>query len=193
VIKLGLTGSIGMGKSATAQMFRDEGIPVHDADAVVHELYKGRAAPLIETAFPGSTRDGVVDRVELSRRVLNNAQAMKRLEAIVHPLVREEEEVFLKAAMAKGAKMVVLDIPLLFETGANSRTDKILVVTAGPDIQRNRVLSRPGMTEEKFRAILARQTPDAEKRRRADYVINTGLGLDFARSEVRKLIARLTD
>jgi dephospho-CoA kinase len=160
---------------------------------VVHELYKGRAAPLIETAFPGSTRDGVVDRVELSRRVLNNAEAMKRLEAIVHPLVREEEEVFLKAAMAKGAKMVVLDIPLLFETGANSRTDKILVVTAGPDIQRNRVLSRPGMTEEKFRAIVARQTPDAEKRRRADYVINTGLGLDFARSEVRKLIARLTD
>jgi dephospho-CoA kinase len=192
VIKLGLTGSIGMGKSVTAQMFRDEGIPVHDADAAVHALYRGRAAPLIDSAFPGTVNDGAVDRAELSKRVLNDPEAMKQLESIVHPLVREEEEAFLKAAKAQGSKLVVLDIPLLFETGAQSRADKILVVSAEPDVQRSRVLARPGMTMAKFEAILARQMPDAEKRRRADFVINTGLGLDFARAEVRKIIARLT-
>jgi dephospho-CoA kinase len=192
MIRLGLTGSIGMGKSVTAQMFRDEGIPVHDADAVVHALYKSRSAPLVQAAFPGTVKNGEVDRAELSKRVLNNPEAMKQLEAIVHPLVREEEEAFLNAAKTRGSKLVVLDIPLLFETGAEARTDKILVVSADPKVQRNRVLSRPGMTDEKFKAILARQMPDMEKRRRADYVINTGLGLDFARSEVRKIIARLT-
>jgi dephospho-CoA kinase len=192
MIRLGLTGSIGMGKSVTAQMFRDEGIPVHDADAVVHALYKSRSAPLVQAAFPGTVKNGEVDRAELSKRVLNNPEAMKQLEAIVHPLVREEEEGFLNAAKTRGSKLVVLDIPLLFETGAEARTDKILVVSADPKVQRNRVLSRPGMTDEKFKAILARQMPDMEKRRRADYVINTGLGLDFARSEVRKIIARLT-
>jgi dephospho-CoA kinase len=192
VIKLGLTGSIGMGKSATAQMFRDEGIPVHDADAVVHALYKGRAAPLIKAAFPGAVKHGTVDRTALSRQVLNDPQAMRRLEAIVHPLVGEEEAAFLKSAGVEGAKLVVLDIPLLFETGAEVRIDKVLVVTADPDIQHARVLARPQMTVDKFEAILARQVPDAEKRRRADYVIDTSRGLDFARSEVRKIITRLT-
>jgi dephospho-CoA kinase len=192
VIKLGLTGSIGMGKSVTAQMFRDEGIPVHDADAAVHALYQGPAVPLIEAAFPGATDSGMVNRAELSKQVLNDPQAMKRLEAIVHPLVREKEEAFLKQARAQGSKLVVLDIPLLFETGADARTDKVLVVSADPDVQRSRVLNRPGMTTAKFQAILSRQMPDAEKRRRADFVINTGLGLDFARAEVRKIVTRLT-
>jgi dephospho-CoA kinase len=192
VIKLGLTGSIGMGKSVTAQMFRDEGVPVYDADATVHTLYQGRAAPLIEAAFPGTVKDGAVDRSELSKRVLTDSKAMRRLEDVIHPLVREEEEMFLDKARAEVAKLVVLDIPLLFETGANLRVDKILVVTADPDTQRARVLARPGMSEDKLQAILARQTPDAEKRRRADYVINTSIGLDFARAEVRKIIDRLT-
>ncbi len=192
MIKLGLTGSIGMGKSVTAQMFRDEGIPVHDADATVHALYAGRAVPLIEAAFPGTVIDGAVNRAALSAHVLDNPEAMTRLEAIVHPLVRQEEEAFLVRAQTEGARLAVLDIPLLFETGAGTRFDKVLVVTADPDVQRARVLARPGMSEEKFRAILARQTPDTEKRRRADYVINTGLGLDFARGEVRKIITRLT-
>jgi dephospho-CoA kinase len=192
VIKLGLTGSIGMGKSVTAQMFRDQGIPVHDADSSVHALYAGRAAPLIEAAFPGTVIDGAVNRAALSAHVLDNPGAMKRLEAIVHPLVRKEEEAFLRRATVGGAALVVLDIPLLYETGAQSRLDKVLVVTADPDVQRDRVLARPGMSEEKFHAILARQTPDTEKRHRADYVINTSLGLDFARAEVRKIIARLT-
>jgi dephospho-CoA kinase len=192
MIKLGLTGSIGMGKSVTAQMFRDEGVPVHDADAAVHALYAGRAAPLIEAAFPGTVSKGAVNRAILSEHVLANPEAMKRLEAIIHPLVREEEEAFLRRAETDGANLAVLDIPLLFETGAGTRVDKILVVTADPDVQRDRVLVRPGMSEDKFRAILARQMPDAEKRRRADFVINSGLGLDFARAEVRKIIARLT-
>jgi dephospho-CoA kinase len=192
MIKLCLTGSIGMGKSVTAQMFRDEGVPVHDADAAVHALYAGHAAPLIEAAFPGTVSKGVVNRAILYEHVLDNPGAMKRLEAIIHPLVREEEEAFLRRAETDGANLVVLDIPLLFETGAGTRVDKILVVTADPDVQRDRVLVRPGMSEDKFRAILARQMPDAEKRRRADFVINSGLGLDFARAEVRKIIARLT-
>jgi dephospho-CoA kinase len=192
VIKLGLTGSIGMGKSATAQMFRDEGIPVHDADGVVHALYMGRVVPLINAAFPGAVKEGRVDRAELSKQVLNNSEAMRRLEAIVHPLVGEAEAAFLRSAKAKGAKLVVLDIPLLFETGADLRIDKVLVVTADSDVQRARVLARPQMTKDKFEALLTRQMPDAEKRRRADYVIDTGLGLDFARTEVRKIIIRLT-
>jgi dephospho-CoA kinase len=192
MIKLGLTGSIGMGKSVTAQMFRDEGVPVHDADAAVHALYAGRAAPLVEAAFPGTVSKGAVNRAILAEHVLDNPQAIKRLEAIVHPLVRQEEEAFLDRAETDGANLAVLDIPLLFETGAERRMDKILVVTADPDVQRDRVLARPGMSEDKFRAILARQMPDAEKRRRADFVINSGLGLDFARTEVRKIIARLT-
>lgn len=192
MIRLGLTGSIGMGKSTTAQMFRDEGIPVHDADQVVHELYSGRAAPLVETAFPGTVTDGKVDRQKLAKCVLNNPEAMAKLETIVHPLVREAETAFLEKATKSGATLVVLDIPLLFETHSENRVDKILVVTASADTQRQRVLARSGMTEEKLAAILARQTPDADKRKRADVVINTGRGLDKAREEVRKLIAELT-
>ncbi len=192
MIRLGLTGSIGMGKSTTAQMFRDEGIGVHDADQAVHDLYAASAAPLIEAAFPGTVVSGVVDRKRLSARVINDPGAMRRLENIVHPLVREAESVFLEQAEKSGARLVVLDIPLLFETGAENRVDKILVVTADHQVQRQRVLERPDMSEEKLAAILARQMPDAEKRSRADYVINTGLGLDNARHEVRKLIRRLT-
>ena len=191
MIRLGLTGSIGMGKSTTAQMFRGEGIAVHDADQTVHDLYAGSAAPLIEAAFPGSVSNGVVDRKLLSARVINDADAMRRLEDIVHPLVREAEIAFLKQAKNAGARLVVLDIPLLFETGAENRVDKVLVVTADPQVQRQRVLERPDMSEAKLAMILAKQMPDAEKRKRADYVINTGLGLDKARQEVRKLIRRL--
>jgi dephospho-CoA kinase len=192
MITLGLTGSIGMGKSVTAQMFRDEGIAVFDSDAAVHALYEGKAASLIEAAFPGSVSDGAVDRQKLSRRVLDDAEAMQRLEAIVHPLVEQERAAFLDKARHLGAALVVLDIPLLFETGAEARVSKVLVVTAPVEVQRQRVMARPGMSEEKFEAILARQLPDAEKRARADYVINTGLGLDSARQDVRRVILRLT-
>ena len=190
--RLGLTGSIGMGKSTTAQMFVDEGVPVHDADAAVHALYAGAAAPLIETEFPGTTVDGVVDRAILAEHVLNDPSAMARLEAIVHPLVAEAERAFIAHAQADEAKLVVVDIPLLFEVGAEHRTDAILVVTAPPAVQRARVFDRPGMTEEKFSAILEKQLPDAEKRARADYIIDTSLGMDCARAKVRNLISVLT-
>ncbi|MFZ1679614.1 MAG: dephospho-CoA kinase [Rhizobiaceae bacterium] len=191
MIVVGLTGSIGMGKTTTARMFADAGIPVHDADAAVHRLYTGRAAPLIEAAFPGTVSAGTVDRARLSAAVVGNEAAMKRLEAIVHPLVRKEEDAFLEAARAAGATMAILDIPLLFETGRDARMDAVIVVTADPQIQRQRVLERPGMTAEKFEAILSRQTPDAEKRRRADFIIDTGQGLDAARNTVADIIARL--
>lgn len=191
MIVAGLTGSIGMGKSTAAAMFTDEGIPVHDADRAVHELYEGRAAPLVEAAFPGTVTGGRVDRDKLSRYVVGKPDAMKRLEEIVHPLVREEEQRFLQAARENGAKLAVLDIPLLFETGRDKDMDAIIVVTADASIQRQRVLERAGMTEEKFKAILARQTPDAEKRARADYLIDTGHGFDAARTRVRDIIADL--
>jgi dephospho-CoA kinase len=192
VIVLGLTGSIGMGKSTTARMFADEGVPVHDADAAVHRLYEGRAAPLVGAAFPGTVIAGVVDRARLAAAVLNDRAAMSRLEAIVHPLVREEEREFLERHRRAGAPLVVLDIPLLFETGAEDRVDRIAVVTADAAEQRRRVLSRPGMTEEKFAAILARQVADSEKRARADFLIDTGRGFDHARAEVRAIIRSLT-
>ncbi len=192
MIRLGLTGSIGMGKSVTAQMFRDEGIPVHDADQTVHDLYAGPAAELIDEAFPGVLVDGRVDRQRLSARVIHHPEAMAKLEAIIHPLVRLREEAFLKQAEQSSAVLVVLDIPLLFETHAQLRVDKILVVTAPVETQRQRVLARPGMTPDKLKTILAKQMPDPQKRAKADYVINTGLGLDRAREEVRKLIALLT-
>jgi dephospho-CoA kinase len=192
MIRLGLTGSIGMGKSVTAQMFRDEGIPVHDADQTVHDLYAGQAAELIDQAFPGVVVDGAVDRQRLSARVIHHPEAMARLEAIIHPLVRLKEEAFLKQAEQSGAALVVLDIPLLFETHAQLRVDKILVVTAPSETQRQRVLARPGMNPDKLKTILAKQLPDPQKRAKADYVINTGLGLDKAREEVRRLIALLT-
>ncbi|MEF2552137.1 dephospho-CoA kinase [Aurantimonas sp. A2-1-M11] len=190
MIVLGLTGSIGMGKSTTAAMFADEGVPVHDADATVHRLYAGRAAPPIEAAFPGTVKDGIVDRQALSARVVNDPAAMQRLEAIVHPLVGEEERAFLGAARHSGAALAVLDIPLLFETGADKRCDKTVVVTASPEIQRERVLARPDMTEAKFTALLARQMPDADKRARADFLVDTGNGMEAARLAVLAIIRR---
>ncbi|EKF41743.1 dephospho-CoA kinase [Nitratireductor indicus] len=192
MIVLGLTGSIGMGKSTTAGMFVDEGVPVHDSDAAVHRLYAGAAAPLIEARFPGTVSDGVVDRTRLAAAVLSNPQAMKALEAIVHPLVRKDADDFVERNRAEGRPLVVLDIPLLFETGGMDRVDRIAVVTASAEEQRRRVLSRPGMTEEKFEAILARQVPDAEKRRRADFIIDTGNGMEPAREAVRNIIKALS-
>lgn len=189
---LGLTGSIGMGKSTTAAMFAAEGVPVHDADATVHALYSGPEAALIEAAFPGVVVDGVVDRARLSAAVLGKPEALKRLEAMVHPLVRREEKRFLDASRSRREPLVLLDIPLLFETGREGAVDVVVVVTADAAIQRERVLARRDMTEEKFAAILARQTPDAEKRRRADFVIDTGRGMDHARAEVRRIVAELT-
>jgi dephospho-CoA kinase len=191
MIVLGLTGSIGMGKSTTTAMFSDLGVPVHDADATVHRLYSGRAAPLVEKAFPGTVSEGTVDRQKLAAAVLENPEAMKTLERIVHPLVREEEEAFLHEHRIAGTDLVVLDIPLLFETGGENRVDQIIVVSAGPEVQRERVLARPGMTEEKFEAILRRQTPDDEKCRRADFVVDTSKGMDFAREQVAAIVKEL--
>jgi dephospho-CoA kinase len=187
---LGLTGSIGMGKSATADLFRRLGVPVHDADATVHKLYRGRAAPLIEKAFPGTVTEGAVDRARLGAAVLNNPERMRQLEAIVHPLVREEEESFLKrvAALAPAA---VLDIPLLFETGGETRCDAVLVVTAPASVQRDRVLARPGMTEAKFHAILARQMRDEDKRTRAHFLVDTSRGFSSAEAQVKSILACL--
>ena len=190
MIVLGLTGSIGMGKSTTAQLFEAEGVPVYDADAAVHALYaKGGAAAAIEAAFPGVTVDGAVDRTRLSAEVVGKPEALKRLEAIVHPLVGHSRQSFFEAAQASGADVVVLDIPLLFETGGERNVDAVVVVSAPEALQRERVLARPGMTAEKLDAILARQTPDAEKRARADFVIDTARGLEPARAEVRAVLA----
>jgi dephospho-CoA kinase len=191
MIILGLTGSIGMGKSTTAKLFAEEGVPVQDADAVVHALYEGEAAPLVEAAFPGTTRDGKVDRGLLAKVVVGNPEAMKTLEAIVHPLVARARDRFLADARAAGAPVVVLDIPLLFETGGDKLVDAVVVVSAAPDIQRQRVLERPGMTSEKFEALLAKQTPDSEKRRRADYIVDSGHGIEQARIQVREILAKI--
>lgn len=188
---LGLTGSLGMGKSATAKMFAEDGVPVHDADAAVHRLYEAEAAPLIEAAFPGTTGGGKVDREKLAQRVLGDAAAIKKLEAIVHPLVRNSEEKFLVEAARKGAAVAVLDIPLLFETGGDDRCDAVIVVSAPSDVQRARVFERSGMTEQKFAAILAQQMSDAEKRKRADFVVDTSKGFDAARAQVRDILARI--
>lgn len=188
---LGLTGSVGMGKSTTAKFFAEEGVPVHDADAAVHRLYEGEATPLIEAAFPGTTSGGKVDREKLGQRVLGNDLAIKRLEQIVHPLVRAAEERFLAEAAGKGAKVAVLDIPLLYETGGDRRCDAVVVVSAPAELQRARVVERPGMTEQKFAAILAKQTPDAEKRRRADFVVDTSQGHEAAHAQVREILGKL--
>jgi dephospho-CoA kinase len=185
---LGLTGSIGMGKTTTAGLFAEAGVPVHDADAAVHRLYEAEAVADIEAAFPGTTTDAGVDRQKLAARVLGRPEAIRRLEAIVHPLVRAVEERFITAAAARGDPIVVLDIPLLFETGGESRTDAVVVVSAPAEVQRSRTLARPGMTMEKLEAILAKQIPDAEKRRRADFVVDTSRGLDAARSQVRAIL-----
>jgi dephospho-CoA kinase len=185
---LGLTGSLGMGKSTAARFFAEQGVPVHDADAVVHRLYEGEAAAAIEAAFPGTTAGGKVDRDKLAARVLSDGAALKRLEAIVHPLVQETERRLLAEAEARGEKVAVLDIPLLFETGGESRVDAVVVVSAPPEVQRSRVLERPGMTVEKLEAILAKQMPDDEKRRRADFVVDTSRGFEAARAEVRAIL-----
>jgi dephospho-CoA kinase len=187
---LGLTGSLGMGKSTTAKFFAEEGIPLHDADAVVHQLYEGKATPLIEAAFPGTTTGGKVDRDKLAKKVLGNAAAIKKLEAIIHPLVGRAEARFLQEAARKGAAVVVLDIPLLYETGAERRCDAVVVVSAPAEVQRTRAFER-GMTEEKFEAILAKQMPDAEKRARADFVVDTSKGFDLARAQVREILTRV--
>ncbi len=188
---LGLTGSLGMGKSATAKMFAEEGVPVHDADAVVHRLYEGEAVPLIEAAFPGTTAGGKVDRDRLASHVLGDGAAIKRLESIVHPLVAAARDRFLAEAEGNRAAVAVLDIPLLFETGGDARCDAVVVVSAPPDVQRSRSFERPGMTDQKFAAILAKQLPDVEKRARADFVVDTSKGFDAARTQVRDILARV--
>jgi len=191
MIILGLTGSIGMGKSTTAEMFRETGVPVHDADGTVHALYSGAATPLIEAAFPGTTHKGTVDRQALSARVFGAPDQMKKLEAIIHPLVSAERDEFLARQRALGAKIAVLDIPLLFETGADRIVDQIVVVSAPESVQKQRVLARPHMDEARFAAILSKQLPDREKRARAHYVIETGAGLDIARAQVHALLNHL--
>ncbi|MBB3644595.1 dephospho-CoA kinase [Rhizobium sp. BK619] len=191
MLKIGLTGSIGMGKSTAGKLFAEAGIPLNDSDAVVHDLYAGEAAPLVDAAFPGTMKDGAVDRHELGRQLALDPGGFKRLEAIVHPLVRKRETEFLKRQRRAGAEMVVLDIPLLFETNASERVDVVVVVSAGPQIQRDRVLAREGMTEEKFEMILSRQTPDAEKRRRADYLIDSSRSIAETKERVLEIIADL--
>lgn len=193
MIIIGLTGSIGMGKSTTSAMFEAMDIPVNSADDVVHQLYSGEAASLIEQAFPGTAPDGVVDRRLLSEQLMERPEGFGLLEAIIHPLVRAREQEFIARARSRNAPMVVLDIPLLFETGAADRVDVVIVVSCAPEIQRERVLARPGMTAEKFEAILARQTPDSEKRARADYVVDTGTGLDAARQQVADIVTELAN
>lgn len=193
MIVIGLTGSIGMGKTTTAGLFADEGVPVNDSDQVVHDLYRSDAVAPIAELFPDAVVGGVVDRVKLSETLAKNPAKFRDLEAIVHPLVRAREVAFLQKQRELGRSMVVLDIPLLFETGADARVDKVVVVTCEPDVQRQRVLSRPGMTEEKFALILSRQTPDAEKRARTDYVIDTGHGIDMAREQVKTIVRELRE
>jgi dephospho-CoA kinase len=188
---LGLTGSIGMGKSTTAQLFTEMGVPVYDADATVHRLYEGEAVAAIEQVFPGTTGANGVDREKLSVHVVGNAAAMKRLEAIVHPMLRTHEKEFLTNAEAAGAPVAVLDIPLLFETRGETRVDAVLVVSAPEDVQRARILSRPNMTTAKLETILSRQMSDADKRARADFVVDTSKGLDAAREQIRHVLAKV--
>jgi dephospho-CoA kinase len=192
---LGLTGSIGMGKSTTARLFAEAGAPVSDADAAIHELYApgGAAVAPIEAAFPGVVAGGAVDRARLGARVLGDPEALRRLESITHPLLVQHRAGFLRASAESGAPVAVLDVPLLFETGGERLTHAVAVVTAPTEAQRARVLARPGMTEAKLDAILARQTPDAEKRARADFVIDTSAGLDPVRAEVKRILSLLSD
>jgi dephospho-CoA kinase len=185
---LGLTGSIGMGKSTTAKLFVEAGVPVYDADAMVHTIYNGEAAPAIEAAFPGTTQDGKVDRQKLSAKVIHDPKAMTRLEAIVHPMLRSHQQKFLSDAEKSGAPVAVLDVPLLFETGGEKRVDAVVVVSTTPDIQRERILGRDGMTPDKLDAILARQMPDAEKRKRADFIVDTSSGLDPVRERIGDIL-----
>ncbi|WP_322514967.1 dephospho-CoA kinase [Rhodopseudomonas palustris] len=188
MLVLGLTGSIGMGKSTTAKLFGEAGIPVYDADATVHKIYEGEAVPAIEAAFPGTTIDGKVDRERLSAKVVHDADAMKRLEQIVHPMLRSHHQNFLDDAESSGAPVAVVDVPLLFETGGEKRVDAVVVVTTSPEVQRERILARENMTPEKLDAILARQMPDAEKRKRADFLVDTSFGLDPVRAQIREIL-----
>jgi dephospho-CoA kinase len=192
---VGLTGSIGMGKSETAKMFAKLGLPVYDADAAVHALYEpgGAAVAKIAEAFPGSVKSGRVDRSELARQLGADASAFARLEAVVHPLAADAQRAFIEEAKAKGAELVVLDIPLLFETGADARMDAVVVVSAPQDVQRARVLSREGMTQERLNGIVARQIPDAEKRAKAHFVVETDKGFDHAFDQVKKIVAELIE
>jgi dephospho-CoA kinase len=183
-----LTGSLGMGKSTAAKFFADEGVPVHDSDAVVHALYESEAVPAIEAAFPGTTSAGKVDRGKLAALVVGDQAALARLEAIVHPLVGQARDKFLTEAEARGAPVVLLDIPLLFEIGHECNCDAVVVVSAPADVQRARALERPGMTEEKFAGLLAKQLPDAEKRGRADFIVDSSQGFDHARAQVRDIL-----
>jgi dephospho-CoA kinase len=188
---LGLTGSIGMGKSTTAKLFAEAGVPVYDADAEVHRIYEGEAASAIEAAFPGTTVDGKVDRARLSAKVVHDPAAMKQLELIVHPMLGASRKKFFDAADAAGAPVVVLDIPLLYETGGEKRVDAVVVVTTTPEAQRERVLARGTMDEAKLDSILARQLPDAEKRKRADFIVDTSDGLDPVRERIRDILAEV--
>jgi dephospho-CoA kinase len=185
---LGLTGSIGMGKSTAAKLFAEAGVPVYDADAAVHTLYEGEAVPAIEAAFPGTTAGGKVDRGRLSARVVHDPAAIRQLEQIVHPMLGASRQKFLDDAERSGAPVAVVDVPLLFETGGEKRVDAVVVVTTTPEIQRQRILARDNMSSEKLDAILARQLPDAEKRRRADFVVDTSDGLDPVRLRIRDIL-----
>jgi dephospho-CoA kinase len=188
---LGLTGSIGMGKSTTAKLFAEAGVPVYDADAAVHQLYEGEAAPVIEAAFPGTTVNGKVDRPKLSARVVHDPAAIKQLEQIVHPMLGASRQKFFADAEAAKAPVVVLDIPLLFETGGEKRVDAVVVVSTSPELQRERVLARGTMDEAKLDAIIAKQTPDAEKRKRADFVVDTSHGLEPVRAQITHILAEV--
>ena len=188
---LGLTGSIGMGKSTTAKLFAEAGVPVYDADAAVHRLYEGEAAPAIEAAFPGTTSDGKVDRKKLSARVVHDQAAIKQLEQIVHPMLGASRKKFFDDAEQSGAPVVVVDVPLLFETGGEKRVDAVVVVTTSPENQRERIMARGTMTQEALDSILARQMPDAEKRKRADFVVDTSHGLDPVRAQIKDILAEV--
>lgn len=191
MIVIGLTGSIGMGKSTTAKLFADEGIPVNDADQVVHDLYTGAAVSALGIEFPEAVVNGVVDREILARTLAKNPDKFRTLEAIIHPLVRDRERAFVEAHRGQGTEIVLLDIPLLFEVGAQDRVDVIVVVSCSEEIQRQRVMARPGMTAEKFALISARQMSDEEKRRRADFVVETSHGIDSARAQVKTILQQL--
>jgi dephospho-CoA kinase len=188
MIILGLTGSIGMGKSTTAKLFAEAGVPVYDADATVHMIYEGEAVLAVEAAFPGTTSGGKVDRAKLSAQVVHDPDAMRRLEQIVHPMLRRYHQKFLEDAERAGAPVAVMDVPLLFETGGEKRVDAVVVVTTAPEVQRERILARGNMAAETLDAILARQLPDAEKRRRADFVVDTSHGLDPVRARIRDIL-----
>jgi dephospho-CoA kinase len=188
MIILGLTGSIGMGKSTTAKLFAEAGVPVYDADAAVHKIYEGEAAPAVEAAFPGTTEAGKVNRNKLSARVVHDPAAIRQLEGIVHPMLGASRQKFLEDAERSGATVAVVDVPLLYETGGEKRVDAVVVVTTTPEIQRERILARDNMTAEKLDAILARQLPDAEKRNRADFVVDTSHGLDPVRAQIRDIL-----